>query len=131
MTKDLIARAKEYLENTKGITEGEWYFSHHARGDGIYSGVESVVTVDGVNEVSNVDEQAINLTPTARRLIEELAKEVETLKNHGIDLLDQYCSMAKHLENLALISNLQDAREYAKVKLEVFQTKDNQNDRME
>jgi hypothetical protein len=116
MTNDLIARASDYLEQVKGITPDGWNV------DSIYTSDDRFI------DIPHVDSVAINQIPTARALILELVKEVENLKNHGIDLLDQYCSMAKHLENLGLISNLQDAREYAKGKLEVFQTKDNNND---
>jgi hypothetical protein len=73
MNDDLIARAKEYLTKTEGITRG-WV---------VFLEDNGVVTIEGRDSedyflrLNEGDETAINLTPAARNLIEELVKRLE------------------------------------------------------
>ena len=71
MTNDLITQAKNYLAKTKGITGHEWE----------YRPLKGFIVIDdnGINQdaPTNKDLEAMCLTPTARKLIEEFVARVE------------------------------------------------------
>lgn len=84
MTNDLIARAKDYLAKTEEITEEPKFWETRFE--------------EERNFLEDSDFTAITLTPTARALIQELVKEVESLKKHGSECVEKYSDILKEME---------------------------------
>lgn len=80
---DLITRAKDYLAQTEGITKDAiWKSVDTLEGEYVLVNCEiSTEHFSGFFRASDIDETAMALTPTARKLIEELVEKLEDYKD--------------------------------------------------